>query len=179
MTGWFVFVAYIAAVNPPRIRSGLSAPTERGAAPHLVTGAAIVAAVGLLLVIGANGILDMLDISDETWRLASGVICGLAGAGALVAPRLPEMPTMGNQGLVPIAFPLLFTPQLAALAVLFGATESHIVAWGWLATGVAAGVTVGTMRHRQPELWLAGTRFLAAVMVAVGVALIVAGIRDV
>ncbi len=84
MTGWFVIVAYLAAVNPPRIRSGLSAREQRGRPQQLAVAAALVLGVGLVLVLAANGILDALDITDETWRLASGVVCMLVGAKALI-----------------------------------------------------------------------------------------------
>ncbi len=179
MTGWFVSLAYLAAVNPPRLRPQLASGEQRGRPVQLVVGAAMVAGVGLILVLAADGILDALDISDETWRLAAGVVCGLVGARALVAPRLGEMPLPSGPALVPIAFPLLFTPQLAVLTILFGATESIATAWGWLAVGVGAGVAAGGLRYRRPELWLALARLLAAVLVILGIALVIAGIRDV
>jgi small neutral amino acid transporter SnatA (MarC family) len=178
MTGWFVFVAYLAAVNPPRLRPQLAAGEERGQPKQLVVGAAIVVGAGLILVLAADGILDALDVTDETWRLAAGIVCGLVGGRAVVAPAR-EVPLPTASVLFPIAFPLLFTPQLAVLAILFGATEPFAAAWGWLAAGVGAGAVVGRLRYRRPELWLALARLLAAVLVVVGVALLIAGIRDV
>lgn len=179
MTGWFVFVAYLVAVNPPRLRPHLAGDSDRAAPGQLLLGAAVVAVAGLLLVMSADGILDMLDISDETWRLAAGVVCLLVGVRALLVPGLGEMPGSQQQGLVPIAFPLLLTPQLAALAILFGATEPITTAWGWLVVGVAAGAATGRLQHRRPALWLALANSLAAVLIVVGTALIIAGIRDV
>ena len=179
MTGWFVLVAYLAAVNPPRLRPHLAAGSQRAVARHLLTGAAAVAGAGLIIVTAAGAILDALDITDETWRLAAGVICALVAARTLLVPRMGAMPELAGNGLIPIAFPLLLTPQLAALAVLFGATESTAAAWGWLVAAVAAGAAVGKMQLRRPELWLALTRLVAVMLMAVGVALVVAGIRDV
>ncbi len=179
MTGWFVFLAYLAAVNPPRLRPGLATGEERGQLRRLAISAVTVTGAGLVLVLAADEFLDLLDITDETWRLAAGVVSILVGARVVVAPQLSEMPDPDRSGLIPIAFPLLFTPQLAALAVLFGATESFGIAWGWLVTSVVAGAAVGHLRYRRPGLWLALARILGALLVALGIALVVAGIRDV
>lgn len=179
MTGWFVLVAYLAAVNPPRLRPHLSADAERAITRHLLIGATAVGVAGLIIVMAANAILDVLDITDETWRLAAGVVCALVAARAIVLPRLGKMPAADGIGFIPIAFPLLLTPQLVVLAVLFGATEATATAWGWLAIGVAAGATVGRMQHRRPEIWLALARMMAMILMVVGIALVIAGIRDV
>lgn len=179
MTGWFVFVAYVAAVNPPRLRPHLSAGAEPAVPRHLFVGTAAVVAAGLVIVVVASNILDGLDITDETWRLAAGVVCVLVAARAIVFPRLGPVPEAAGLGLIPVAFPLLFTPQLASLAVLFGATESFAMAGGGLVTAVIAGSAVGLLRMQRPELWLALTRLLAAVLIVVGTALVIAGIRDV
>ena len=179
MTGWFVLVAYLTAVNPPRLRPHLSAGPERAVTRYLLIGAVAVAGAGLMIVIAASSILDVLDITDETWRLAAGVVCVLVAARAILLPRLGTMPEADGIGFIPLAFPLLLTPQLTALAVLFGATEAMAIAWGWLAVAVAVGAAVGRMRHRRPELWLALARLVAMVLMVVGVALVIAGIRDV
>jgi small neutral amino acid transporter SnatA (MarC family) len=97
----------------------------------------------------------------------------------MLRPQLGDLAPSARSALVPIAFPLLFTPQLAVLAILFGATESFAPAWGWLAVGVGAGVAVGALRYRRPELWLAVARLFAALLVLLGIALVIAGIRDV
>lgn len=179
MTGWFVFLAYFAAVNPPRLRPHVATGGAPGRPLQLALGAAVVVGVGLILVLAADGILDALDVTDETWRLAAGVVCGLVGARTVVAPRLGEMPSPDGLGLIPIAFPLLITPQLAVLAILFGATEPFVPAWGLLAVGVGAGVAAGSLRYRRPEVWLALARLFGTVLVVVGVSLVIAGIRDV
>ena len=179
MTGWFIFLAYLAAVNPARIRPHLAGGEERGQLTQLAIGAATVLTIGLGLVLAADRILDALDITDETWRLAAGVVCGLVGARALAAPGSSESTMPAGSGLVPIAFPLLLTPQLAMLAVLFGATESLAMSWGGMAVGVAVGAAGGRLRLQRPMLWRATAQLTAAVLVLVGIALVVAGIRDV
>lgn len=179
MTVWFVAVAYLAAVNPLRIRPQMTADEQPGDPGRLGVAAATVASAGLLLAIGANTILDALDITDETWRLAAGAVCILAGARDSVASPLAAVRAEDESALVPVAFPLLFTPQLAALAILFGATESVPTAWGWLVLAVGAGAAAGLLRYRRTALWLGLARLPAATLVVVGVALVIAGIRDV
>jgi len=179
MTGWFVFLVYFAAINPPRLRPHMGTGDERGRFAQLAVGAATVAGAGLVLVLAADRILDTLDITDETWRLAAGAVGLLVVARVVVAPRLGDMPVPDGLGLVPIAFPLLFTPQLAVLAILFGATESFAVAWGWLVVGIATAAATARLRHRRPGLWLALARLLGALLVALAIALLIAGIRDV
>ena len=179
MNGWFILVVYLAAANPARIRPHMSDDGERAEARHLLVGAAVVLVAGLVLVLAGEAILDTLDITDETWHLGAGVVCGFVGARMLVAPRFMEMPRPGEAPLVPVAFPLLFTPQLAVLVILFGATKSFGVAWGGLAVAVVLGAAVGLVRHRRPALWSAVARLVGAVLVVLAVALIVAGIRDV
>lgn len=179
MTAWFVLAAYVAAVNPPRLRPGLVRTDDRGDPGPLLSGALIAVGVGLLLVLSADTILEALDITDETWRLGAGVVAALAGARVLIAPKLSEMPTAKGMGFLPISFPLLLTPQLLVLAILFGATEGFAAAWGLLTVGIGTGVAVGELRLRTPGLWLALARFFGAILVVLGIALVVAGIRDV
>ena len=179
MTGWFVFLAYLAAVNPARLRPQMTDGEERRPLAQLTIGALIVIGIGLVLVLAADWILDALDVTDETWRLAAGVVCGLVGARALVAPGSGQGPMPMGSGLVPIAFPLLLTPQLAVLAILFGATESLAMAWGWLMVGVVAGAGAGQLSHRRPMLWRGVAQLTAALLILVGIALVIAGIRDV
>jgi len=177
VSGWFVLLAYLSAVNPPRLRPRLPGSPARARPVVMLAAAAVVLAAGLVLVLAAGSILDALDITPETWQIAAGIVVGLVGARVVVAPRLSEPPP--GSWLVPVAFPLLFTPQLAVLAVLFGATQPVPLAWGWLAAAVVAGVAGGVLRCRRPGLWWALARWFGAVLVVVSIGLVVAGIRDV
>jgi small neutral amino acid transporter SnatA (MarC family) len=166
----FAFMAYVAAVNPPRLRIGLPESHGRARFTPLLAGSALV------FVITAA-----LALSAESWRMASGIIVGLVGARVLVAPQRADEPVLDGWGaaLVPVAFPLLFTPQLAALAVLFGGTESAAVAVGMLALALGVAVAVGMMRRTREALWLASARFFGALLIVVAVLEVVEGIRDV
>jgi small neutral amino acid transporter SnatA (MarC family) len=178
VSGWFVLLLLLAAINPPRLRSHLDVrarPWPSLAAALTVFGA------GAILVGFADGVLEALAITDETWHIGAGVVGLLVGARVLVAPGLGdiEAPDGWPAALVPFAFPLLFTPQLVVMTILLGATESKPVAVAWLAASLALTVAADAMPNRQRRAWEAAARFLGALLVILSVALVVAGIRDV
>lgn len=177
----FAFIAYLAAVNPPRLRIGLPEAGGRARLGPLLAGSALVFVITAALALSAETVLEWFQITPESWRMASGIIVGLVGARVLIAPQRADEPVLDGWGaaLVPVAFPLLFTPQLAALAVLFGGTESTGVAVGMLALAMVVAVAVGMMRRTRDALWLASARFFGAVLIIVAVLEVVEGIRDV
>lgn len=178
MSSWFVFLVLLAAVNPPRLRPHLDVrvrPAQTLAAAGIVLGAEA------LLAGFATGILDALEVTDETWHIGAGAVGLLVGARMLVAPGLDaiEVPDGWTAAMAPLAFPLLFTPQLAVMVILLGVTESMATAVGWLAVALIVTAGVGAVPYRRPGLWAAATRFLGTLLVILSVALVVAGIRDV
>jgi small neutral amino acid transporter SnatA (MarC family) len=177
----FALIAYLAAVNPPRLRIGLPQSAGRARFGPLLAGAALVFILTAGLAIVAEAVLDWFQITPESWRMATGIIVGLVGARVLVAPQRADEPVLDGWGaaLVPVAFPLLFTPQLATLAMLFGSTESTSIAVGMLALALVVVVAVGMMRRTREALWLASARFFGAVLIIVAVLEVVEGIRDV
>lgn len=181
MTTWFVYLSYLAAVNPARLRPALPGRDGRAAVVPLVTGAVITLAFASLLIGVADDVLDALDITPETFRIAAGVVAGLVGIKVLALPTRAEEPELSGvwKALVPVTFPLMITPELVALASIYGATESGGVAIGGVAIALLAGAGAGLLRQRRPRLWLASARFLAAFLILAGFALVVEGIRDV
>lgn len=178
MTGWFVLLVLLAAINPPRLRPYVD---SRARFLDTVTAAGVVLVVGSAVAGFASGILDALDITVETWHLGAGVVGVLVGARVLVAPGISGVviPDGRAAALVPFAFPLLFTPQLAVLMLLLGATESTPAAIAWLAVALAITVVVCAMPYRRSSVWSGSARLLGASLVVLSVALVVAGIRDV
>jgi small neutral amino acid transporter SnatA (MarC family) len=178
MTGWFVFVVLLAAINPPRLRPYFDA---RSRPAETLTALAIVWGAGALLASFATDILDALEITVETWHIGAGAVGLLVGARVIVAPSLGEIevPEGWGAAAAPFAFPLLFTPQLAVLMILLGATESKAMAIGWLAAALAVTSSVCVVPFRRPSLWAAVARLFGALLVILSVALVVAGIRDV
>lgn len=178
MSCWFMLLILVAAINPPRLRPLLDVRARPG---ESVAAALIVFGAGAILVGFADGILDALEITVETWHIGAGVVGLFVGARVLVAPGLSdvEVPDGWAAVVVPFAFPLLITPQLAALAVLLGAAESKVATMGWLAASLVLTLGTGLVPYRKEGAWSAAARFLGALLVILSVALVVAGIRDV
>ena len=176
--------AYLAVVNVARTRLGL--PEDgRGRARFGVAAAGAALAFGALAALaGWSGpLLRSLEITPETFRIAAGIALLVAGVGAMAVPRpAAEPPARGwRAALWPVAFPLILGPEVMALAVSTG-TQEGVAATLW-AGGAALAVLLGlgTLPRRPlPDrvlLW--ASRLLATMLVAVGVWLVVDGIRDV
>jgi multiple antibiotic resistance protein len=176
-TGFFL-LAFAVALNPPLVR--LAAPRR---AEVLVLGSLVALAVGAALAVAANALLDALDISPESLRLAAGLVLALEGLRVLVLPRPAAEAALPGLGaaLVPVAFPLLLQPGVVMLSLAAGGDGSVGEVVGALAVALAlvvlaAAVPVGP---RTVPLLAAGGRLLGAVEIAAGAALAVDAIRDV
>ena len=179
MSGWLVLLSLLTAANPARVAMALQGTQGGGRMRLLVVGSGITGLV--LLVVGAAGdwILDFLDITDETWRIAAGSLAVMASARHLVFAPATPVPHISQprHALAPIAFPVLLVPELVVLVVLYGATES----FGLLALGilVGLGLAVAWGRRTAGSVDVGAVGLWAAVLLVAGFALIVAGIRDV
>jgi small neutral amino acid transporter SnatA (MarC family) len=178
MTFAFLVFAFLATVNPCRLR--LALPESRRA----VALGALLALAGVAAVAAAGGwALDALDISPESFRLGAAVVLALEGARALVLGRPGAEPQLAGLGaaLVPVAFPLLLSPGVVALAVAAGGDDVELAALGALAIALAAvlALTLVPRGERADALLAAGGRVLGALEIAAGVALAVGAIRDV
>lgn len=180
MTWTYLLLAAVVAVNAARIRPGLPGDGPRRAG--LAAGGSL-----LVLLMGASGfvwaepLLEALAISPETWRIGAGVVALLAGAWVLAFPARRADP--GFSGLaaavVPVAFPLVLSPELAGFIVLFGATESASSWLPALALGLATVPVAAWFDVRRRWLWEATARFGAALLIILAIAQIIEGIRDV
>jgi small neutral amino acid transporter SnatA (MarC family) len=174
----FLLFALVAAVNPCRVRLVLpERPTVVALGALLALGsAAAVAAVG-------DALLDALDISPETFRLAAALVLALEGARALVLARPSAEPELTGLGaaLVPVAFPLLLTPGVVVLAVAAGGDDIAAEAVGALALafGLVLPATLLPRGERADALLAAGGSLLGAAEVAAGIALAVDSLREV
>lgn len=113
MSWWLAVVLLIVTINPPRRRSELG-----GSVQVIAAGAAITLVV--VVVLGALGdwILDSLDITAPTLRVAVGLV--LIARGVLDLVRRPAQPLdrPGWSGAVaPVFFPVLFRPELGLIAI--------------------------------------------------------------
>jgi multiple antibiotic resistance protein len=174
----FLLLAFAAAANP--CRASLALPQRRSA---VALGALLAAAVCAAVAVSGSVVLDALDVSPESFRLAAGLVLGLEGARALLSrrpPREPELPGLGA-ALVPVAFPLLLQPGVVMLALAAGADDVAGRAVGALCVAFAVVVLAGAVRveGRGEALLAAGARLVGALEVGLGVALAVDALRDV
>ena len=181
MSIWLIYAAYIAAVNPPRLRPVLPGSDDSVEPFPVLAGAAAAFVIGLAIVAFSTELLSALDVTPETARITAGMVAALVGFRILVKPTRKPEPRLNGAlaAAVPVAFPLLLTPELVALVFIYGATEPAARSVGGLGLALVTGAAVGWITHRRPTVWLASARLLAAFLILVGVALIVEGIRDV
>ena len=176
----------VLALNP--LRAAFAVPragrTPRDAVELAVTGGAIGALVVCAFSAVADPLLDALDISDPSFRVAAGIVAGLAGAIDLFrAPPQPEPSLPGRRAaLVPVAIPAVARPALLVVALGAGADQGVLVTAGAMVAGVAllAGLTATSSTEGTSGRALRwASRLLAAALVAGGAILTIDGIKDV
>jgi small neutral amino acid transporter SnatA (MarC family) len=185
-SGWLWFAALLVALNPAR--AAFAVP-RAGRSPRAVAGlAAVGGAIGGLAVcaVAAVGepLLDALDVSEPSFRVAAGIVAVLAGATDLFrrAPA-PEPALAGRRAaLIPVALPVVARPALVVMALGAGADQGVLVSAAAMATGTAllTALAAGwpTEGPGVRGLRWAG-RLLAAGLVACGVILAIDGVLDV
>jgi small neutral amino acid transporter SnatA (MarC family) len=154
------------------------------ARPYVLATGALLALGGIAALAGWSGpILETLEVSPETFRIAAGIVVAVAAVRTLVAarPAAEPEPDGWRAALWPTAFPRLFTPEVAALALSTGSQEGGWAAlWAALAA-MAATAALGAVRRTPTadRVLLRLGRLLALGMALTAVFLIVDGIRDV
>ena len=165
MSFGFLLAGFLATTNAGRVALAREASGPRPATVVVaVLGGAVLVVVSVVF---ADDLLDALSISPESFRIAAGIVLAVTAVRTLVWPAA----SAGPFGAV------LVTPELACLALSFGADEP---------TGrvlVAAAITlpvvavVATVRVPLPSALAA--QLLAALQIVVAVALAISGMRDV
>ena len=130
-------------------------------------------------------LLDALDVSEPSFRIAAGIVAALAGAVDLFRrPPAPEPALPGwRAALVPVAIPVVARPALLVLALGRGRRpgrprERRRDGDRRRAADRAGGRGGPTEGPRGRALRWAG-RLLAAALVACGVVLAIDGVLDV
>jgi small neutral amino acid transporter SnatA (MarC family) len=183
-SGWLWALALVLALNPAHAAFGV----PRRSSPSAVELAAVGGVIGGLAVCAAAALggplLEALDVSEPSFRLAAGTVAVLAGAADLFRrPPASEPALAGWRAVfVPVAIPLVARPALLVLALGAGADRGVLVSGGALA--VALALLVGLAARSPTEgpggrvlRWAA--RLLAAALVACGALLAVDGVLDV
>ena len=173
-------LALLAAVNPLAVAVALW-PRERRLT--MAVAAAIAAAIAVAAAAVGDPVLDALDVTPGTFRVAAAVVLGLAGArwliaGASVVAADGPAGGWGRVG-VPLLIPVLVTPQLVMVSMSVGADEGvGVVAAGAAASLALAWLATVVAKHHQVG-WVAGVRLVAALAIAVALALAVDGVKTV
>lgn len=165
MSSALLLAGFLATANAGRLTlavGGEPAGRRRRATAVAVVVAAVLVAVCAAL---ADPLLDALGISPESFRIAAGLVVAALGLRSVVAPS-PAGP----------AAAVLVTPDLAALAVA-GAADLGVARTLGAAAIALAAAAVAAVALRGPAGRAAP--FLGALGVAVGVALVVSGVRSV
>jgi small neutral amino acid transporter SnatA (MarC family) len=185
-SGWLWAIVLVVALNPARAAFGIP---RAGRSPGDVLGvAALGGALGGLAVCAAAAaggpLLDALDVSDPSFRIAAGVVAAAAGVADLFRRPPPPEPALAGwrAALVPVAIPLVARPALLVLALGAGAERGVLVAAGAMAIALALliGLTKwGTEDGARSRVLRWASRLVAAALIACGGVLAVDGIFDV
>jgi small neutral amino acid transporter SnatA (MarC family) len=173
----------LATVNPARVPLGLPDAPTRTRLSLLAAASVAALLLGTAGLAAADPLLDALDVSPESLRIAAGIVLVAGGLRSLVAPRPTSDPGLPGRlaAIVPVLFPLLLTPELALVVLSAGADERNAAALAGLAVAVVLAVAAALIR-RAPVIdgiFVAAARLLGAILVLAGVAYVVDGIRDV
>ena len=172
MNALFAVLLTIAAINPIRRRSEL--PADRR---QVGIGAGITLGVLVGLGLGGEALLDALDITIPTFRVAAGLVVVVGALIDLFRP-LPAggpVPAGWAGAVAPVFFPVLFRPVAAVVAVLVGADA----AVGWLTVGAALALldpVFWAERDRSARRDRALGAALSVVAIVLGIDLLVDGI---
>jgi len=183
---WRLFLTMLAAVNPPAAALAawplLRAMPSRDRATALAIAGALMFALAILGAVFAEDLLDALDIAPESFRIAAGVVLIATGTHAVWRGRVAMAPGDPNwrAGISPLGISTLASPALIMAALSHGADDSAGQVIG--AVAVAGAVALALMAYRNDRLTAAldgVARLLGALLVALAVALIVDGVRDI
>jgi small neutral amino acid transporter SnatA (MarC family) len=130
-------------------------------------------------------LLELLDVSDPSFRTAAGVVAALAGAIDVVRRPPPPGPALAGwrAALVPVAIPAVARPALLVVALGAGADQGVLIPAAAMAAGAALLVALVAKAptedtgDRVLRRWV--SRLLAVALVAGGAILALDGIMDV
>jgi small neutral amino acid transporter SnatA (MarC family) len=185
-SGWLWVIALVVALNPARAAFGI--PRTGRSRGDFVGVAVLGGLIGGLAVFAAavagGPLLDALDVSDPSFRLAAGVVAVLVGIADLFRrPPSPEPALPGWRAvLVPVAIPVVARPGLLVLALGAGADGDAGLAAVAMAIGIALLAGIVAWAHTEGPRgrvlrW--ASRVLGAALIACGVVLGVDGVLDV
>jgi multiple antibiotic resistance protein len=183
-----VLLVFLAAVNPAATAlgaRGLAVVTGPRSRQLAAASAGAVMVLLIVLAVLADAILDALAVEPETFRIAAGIVLAISGMAAAIRLAPSERGNGTWQDAVfPFAIPLLCGPATLMAALSYGADEAlgavivGIVAAVGGATGLA--LLCARTQARAAVAALDGVaRLTGALLIALGVGLVVHGVRAV
>jgi small neutral amino acid transporter SnatA (MarC family) len=184
MNGILLGVAYVAAVNPLRTRLGLPEDDRRRVRFGVAAAGSILALAGVwALAAGSGPVLDLLEVSPETFRLAAGIVLAVAAIVTLLRPRPPAEPELPGlwSAVWPAFYPRLLSAEVVALALTTGTKEGAAASVAAAGVALAATVLLGRVRRTgfADRVLVNLGRLVTVLLVIAALYLIVDGIRDV
>ena len=171
----------IAVVNPPRVRLLLGARTSAVRSRAAAGGAAVALLVAVGLAAIAGQLIDALDVSPETFRIAAALVITLGGVLTVAYGGSTPEALSGERrdALIPVAYPILLGPAQVLTWLVLGVDRGIAPTLGVAAAGyVSAALLAGAPEGRRSG-WVAAARLVATVVVVLGVALVIDGVREV
>ena len=181
MNGWAMLVLAIAAVNPARVRLLLGSHSAGVRSRATLGGALVASLVAILLAGAAHPAIDALDVAPETFRIASGMVVTLSGVVLVAMPlaRPEALSGARKDAVVPVAYPILLWPGAVLTWMVLGVDEGvWAVAGASLGAHLVAVLFSGVPEGRRSG-WLAAARLVACVVIVLGAAMVIDGVREV
>ena len=142
-----------------------------------ITMAALLSAALVTLAAGlSEPLLDLLDVSPPTFRVAAGVVLAVAGIRWVV---VGARPIVDDRPSVVGLLPFFVTPQLVAIAITVGVDDGVATAAIAGAVGLLVAVIAASWRGQGLTWWSWAARLVGLAGVAVGLALVVDGVKTV
>lgn len=183
MTLTLLVLAAIAAANP--LRAVAAAPRADAVGPAVVATAATAAAVVIAAAL-SDPALDALGVTVPSARIAAGFALVAVGLkDTFATPPGPEPGLAGwRAGLVPLMFPVVFSPALALLAIAGAADRGVSATVGAVVPAlavVALGILVAPRVHGNRHVaFLRATLSVSGIAAAgLGVLVILDGVYDI
>ena len=173
-------VAFLLTCNPAAATVALAHDRRTDRPIPVVAGAVAAALTLVLLGVGADSILELLELNLGTFRVGAGAIIIVAGIRWLAtgSPKDAIEPETDVRLAGFVFFPTLLTPGAAVLAVSTGAEEGTGVVALAAALAIAVGAAGVYARRSIPHaLALGAVRLVGAGSIVVGAGLLVDGLK--
>jgi small neutral amino acid transporter SnatA (MarC family) len=184
MNTLLAIVAYMAALNPARTRLGIPENDNGGARMGLLGPGTAIGVLGLVGIAAiSDPILDAVEISPETFRIAAGFVLVIVATWMMFVPIPTSEPVPDGFAarIWPVAYPRVISPETITLTLSIGASDGLGLVLPGL--GLAAGVLVALGPLRAGPMtgraMASLGRVAAVILVVVGVWLAIQGVREV